>query len=72
MGPGLFETVYETIMEHELVTEYGFDVKRQVALPVTWKNIKLDLGFRSDLIVEQKVIVELKSIEQLAPVHFNR
>ena len=69
LGPGLFESVYETVMEYELAYEYGLDVKRQVPIPVTWKNVKLELGFRSDLIIENKVIVELKAIDKLAPVH---
>ena len=72
LGPGLFESVYETIMEYELVNEYGLDVKRQVHIPVTWKNLKLELGFRSDLIIENKVILELKAIDKLAPVHFRQ
>ena len=72
LGPGLFESVYETVMEHELVHEYGLEVKRQVPIPVTWKNLKLELGFRSDLIIENKVILELKAIDKLAPVHFRQ
>ena len=72
LGPGLFESVYETVMEYELVNEYGLDVKRQVPIPVTWKNVKLELGFRSDMIIENKVIVELKAIDKLAPVHFRQ
>jgi GxxExxY protein len=69
LGPGLFESVYETIMEYELINTYGLTVKRQSPVPVLWKNIKMDLGFRSDLVVENKVIAELKSIEAIAPVH---
>jgi len=72
LGPGLFESVYETIMEHELVHEHGLEVKRQVPIPVTWKNFKLELGFRSDMIIENKVIVELKAIDKLAPMHFRQ
>ena len=72
LGPGLFESVYETVMEHELVNEHGLEVKRQVPIPVTWKNVKLELGFRSDLIIENKVILELKAIDKLAPVHFRQ
>ena len=72
LGPGLFESVYETILEHELKNEYGFSVSRQVALPVTWKNVSLDLGFKPDLVIEEKVIVEIKSIETLSPVHFKQ
>ncbi len=69
LGPGLFESVYEAIMAYELVHIYGLSVQRQKPIPVIWKDIKLDLGFRSDLVVENKVVVEIKSIESLAPVH---
>ena len=69
LGPGLFESVYETVMEYELINEYGLGVQRQFPIPVMWKGIKMDLGFRSDLIIEDKIIIELKSIETLAPVH---
>lgn len=72
LGPGLLESVYESIMEHELVSEHGLVVRRQVPIPVIWKNVKLEVGFRSDLIVEQKVIVEIKAIDKLAPVHFKQ
>lgn len=72
LGPGLFESVYETILEHELKNEYGLSVRRQVILPVTWKNVSLDLGFKPDLIVEEKVIIEIKSIETLSPAHFKQ
>jgi GxxExxY protein len=72
LGPGLFESVYESIMEYELTQEHGLEVKRQVPIPVVWKNIKLELGFRSDMIIENKVILELKAIDKLAPVHFRQ
>ena len=69
LGPGLFESVYEAIMAHELVHEYRLNVQRQKPIPVIWKDVKLELGFRSDLIINDKLLVELKSIESLAPVH---
>ena len=69
LGPGLFESVYETVMAYELIHEYGLNVQRQKPIPVIWKGVKLDLGFRSDLIVNNRLLVELKSIEGLAPVH---
>lgn len=69
LGPGLFESVYEAIMAYELVNEYNLNVHRQRPIPVIWKEVKLELGFRSDLIIEEKLIVEIKSIEALAPVH---
>jgi GxxExxY protein len=72
LGPGLLESVYEEIMNFELVNEYGLFVTRQKPIPVIWKTNKLDLGFRSDLIIENKVLVELKSIEAVAPVHFKQ
>ena len=68
LGPGLFESVYETIMEQELRNR-GLNVARQQALPVVWENVHLEAGFRVDLIVENKVIVEIKSVEAIAPVH---
>lgn len=69
LGPGLFESVYEEIMFYELSKEYGMQVNRQRAIPVVWKKVKVDLGFRSDLIINNKVIIEIKSVEALAPVH---
>lgn len=68
LGPGLLESVYREVMIYEL-TQRGFDVLKEVPIPVVWKSIKLDLGFRADLLVNNAVIVELKSIEALAPVH---
>ncbi len=68
LGPGLFESVYETVMVQEL-TNRGLQVARQQAIPVVWENVHLEAGFRADLIVENKVIVEIKSVESLAPVH---
>ena len=69
LGPGLLESVYEAIMEYELINKHGLRVSRQRSIPVIWKTIRLDLGFRSDLIVEDKVIVELKSVETLPLVY---
>ncbi len=68
LGPGLFESVYETVMAHEL-TRRGLQVVRQQAIPVVWEDVHMEVGFRADLIVEGKVIVEIKSIEAIAPVH---
>jgi GxxExxY protein len=68
LGPGLLESVYEEIMYYELVKQ-GLNVERQKAVPVFWEDIKMDIGFRADLIVENKVIIELKSVENLAQVH---
>ncbi|MBI3482426.1 MAG: GxxExxY protein [Bacteroidetes bacterium] len=69
LGPGLLESVYETALAHDL-TEIGLDVKRQAALPFIYKDIKMEAGFRIDILVNDKVIIEVKSIEALAPVHF--
>ena len=68
LGPGLLENVYETCLAHELRKE-GFEVKSQVILPVIYDNIQMDLGYRLDLLVEEKVIVELKSVEKVLPIH---
>ena len=68
LGPGLLESVYEEILYFEL-TSQGYKVERQKPIPVFWKEIKMDIGFRADLIVENKVVVELKSVELIAPVH---
>jgi GxxExxY protein len=68
LGPGLLESAYEAILEHEL-TRRGLSVKRQVVVPLVFDGITIDEGFRADLIVNDKVIVELKSIEKMAPVH---
>ena len=62
------ESVYEEILYYELVKQ-GLKVKRQKAIPVFWDDLKMELGFRADLIVENKVIIELKSVETIAPVH---
>ena len=68
LGPGLLEMVYEAILYHEL-TQRGLKVKRQVAIPLRWEGVRFEEGFRADLVVEDKVIVELKSIESLEAVH---
>jgi GxxExxY protein len=68
LGPGLFESVYEAVMAQELA-RCGLHFVRQQAVPVVWENIHLEAGFRADLIVENKVIVEIKSVEAIAPVH---
>ncbi len=68
LGPGLLESVYEAVLEYELKRR-GLRVARQVPLPVVYEEIRLDEGFRADLIIEDKVIIELKSVEQVAPVH---
>jgi GxxExxY protein len=68
LGPGLLESVYETVLA-ALLHQKGFKVERQVPIPIRFEDMIFDEGFRADLIVEGKVIVELKSVEQAAPVH---
>ena len=68
LGPGLLESVYEAVLAFEL-EKRGLRVRRQQALPVMYESMKLEEGFRADLVVEDKVIIELKSVEILAPVH---
>lgn len=68
LGPGLLESVYEAILYHELVKR-GLNVERQKPLPVIWDGIALDIGFRADLIVENKVLLEIKSVEQIIEIH---
>ena len=68
LGPGLLERVYEVALRHEL-QKRGLRVARQVAVPIVYDDIEFDEGFRADLIVDDKVLVELKSVEQTARVH---
>ena len=68
LGPGLLESVYEEILAYKLAQE-GLNVMRQKGIPVIYEDVKMDLGFRADLIVENKVIVEIKSVENIAAVH---
>ena len=68
LGPGLQEVVYEIILEHELY-QRGLDVERQVPVAIEYRGIKFDEGFRADIIVEGKVILELKSVEQVNNAH---
>ena len=68
LGPGLLESTYETCLAYEL-KQMGLDVKQQQALPVVYKEVKLDAGYRIDLLIENKVIVEIKSVEALADIH---
>lgn len=69
LGAGLLESAYESALAYEL-RMLGLDVKQQVAMPFIYKEIKQDIGYRIDILVENKVIIELKSVETLAPVHF--
>jgi GxxExxY protein len=68
LGPGLLESVYEAILAYEL-RKRRLKVHRQMAVPIVWDDLRFEEGFRADLHVEDKVIVELKSLEQVIPVH---
>ena len=68
LGPGLLESVYEATLAYELAKR-GLQLRRQQSMPVVYEAVRMDVGFRADLIVEGKVIVEIKSIDAIAPVH---
>lgn len=68
LGPGLLETVYEAILEHELL-KIGFKTERQVPVSIEFAGHKFDEGFRADLVVERKVIIELKCVEKITNSH---
>ena len=68
LGPGLFESVYEACLAEEL-KQRGLNVERQVGVPVDYGNTRREVGFRLDLLVEKRVVVEIKSIDALASIH---
>lgn len=68
LGPGLLESTYEACLFYEL-EQMGLFVERQVDLPVKYKNIKMEIGYKIDLLVENQVIIEVKSVKELLPVH---
>jgi len=68
LGPGLLESAYESCLHYEL-QKAGLNVEKQKPIPVVYDEIKLDCGFRADLMVEQKVVVEIKSIDAIADIH---
>src|SRR5438094_9368762 len=68
LGPGLLESVYQTVLAYELGRR-GLRTVSQQLIPVVYENVRIDTGFRADLVVEDKVIVEIKSVELIAPVH---
>ena len=68
LGPGLFESVYEEVLCYEL-SKRKIPFKRQQIIPVTWKDIVMEKGFVADIVVDNSIIIEIKSIENLAPVH---
>ena len=71
LGPGLFESVYEAALCYELA-KAGLEFKRQLDLPVLYEDIILDVAFRIDILVENKVIIEIKSVEELSKVHYKQ
>ncbi len=71
LGPGLLESVYESALAYELRNS-GCDVKTQLGIPVRYKEIKIDQGFRADILVNDKVVIEVKSVESLSEVHYKQ
>ena len=68
LGPGLLESAYEAVLSYELA-QMGLNIKNQISLPLIYNDIKLDVGYRLDILVEDKVIIEVKSVENLIEVH---
>ena len=68
LGPGLLESAYEACLVYELL-QRGLSIEQQKSLPVNYRGVKVDCGYRIDLLVEDKIIVELKSVERLEPIH---
>ena len=71
IGPGLLESAYENALTYDL-REAGLDVKQQVAMPFLYQEIKMDVGYRLDHLIKNKIIIEVKSVETLAPVHYSQ
>lgn len=71
LGPGLLESAYENALAYDL-RQAGLEVKQQVPMPFIYKEIKMEVGYRMDLLVENKVCIEVKSVENLAPVHYSQ
>jgi GxxExxY protein len=71
MGPGLLESVYEAALSYEL-KEMGYSLLNQVGIPMTYRDLKFDIGFRLDIMVNNLVIIEIKSVEAIADVHYKQ
>ncbi|MEZ5083377.1 MAG: GxxExxY protein [Bacteroidales bacterium] len=69
LGPGLLESAYQECLLYELVSK-GFNVSKEQAMPIVYKEVKLDHGYRMDLLVENKVVVEIKTVDAFTDVHF--
>lgn len=68
LGPGMFESAYETVLSHLLIGR-GLHIERQKVIPIVFDDLVIEQGFRADIVIENKVLIELKSIERLGPVH---
>ena len=68
LGPGLLESVYQKCLKYEL-EKYGFAVKCELPIPVLYEDIQLDIGFRADMLVNDSVLIENKTVDRLAPIH---
>ena len=71
LGPGLLESVYEELLAHDLIKR-GLEVERQKSFGILYDEVKLDIGFRADIVVNNKLIIEIKSVEEIAPVHYKQ
>ena len=71
LGPGLFESVYELVLAYEL-EKRGLNVRRQVLIPIRYRDLEFDEGFKADMIIEGKVLLELKSVEKMTTVHWKQ
>jgi len=71
LGPGLLESVYEAAIPYEL-RKLGYEVKTQVPVPMVYNKIKFEIGFRLDILVNDQIVIEIKSVEKLADVHFKQ
>ncbi len=69
LGPGLLESTCESALKYDL-EEAGLGVQQQVPMPFVYKEVKMNMGYRLDLVVENKLVIEIKSLENLAPVHY--
>lgn len=71
LGPGLLESAYQECLYYEIKNS-GLVVEKEIALPIIYKNLKLEQGYRIDLLVENKLVIELKTVENFTPVHFSQ
>ena len=71
LGPGLLESVYEAALSYELI-QLGYKVKNQIGIPMLYENIRMDVGFRLDILVNDLVIIEIKSVEKMTDLYFKQ